>query len=178
VVADRFDRRLIAGLTMVLDALIALVLTLATYNHALSLPLLFAMAAAHGTSRVFIGPALSSIAPNIVPAELMPRAVAINAMAWQIGSMGGRPLPACCSPWRRRLMAVGGAAGHCRVRRLGIRRFPRRPKTARRTRSARLPTASASWRTIASCWVASRSISLPCCWAARRRCCRSMPEIS
>lgn len=89
VVADRFDRRLIAGLTMVLDALIALVLTLATYHHVLSLPLLFAMAAAHGTSRVFIGPALSSIAPNIVPAELMPRAVAINAMAWQIGSMGG-----------------------------------------------------------------------------------------
>lgn len=92
VVADRYDRRVIAGLTMVLDALVALVLTLATYRGALSLPLLFAMAAAHGTSRVFIGPALSSIAPNIVPAALMPRAVAINSMAWQIGSMGGPAL--------------------------------------------------------------------------------------
>ena len=92
VVADRYDRRVIAGLTMVLDALVALVLTLATYWGALSLPLLFAMAAAHGTSRVFIGPALSSIAPNIVPAALMPRAVAINSMAWQIGSMGGPAL--------------------------------------------------------------------------------------
>nr|WP_022675766.1 MULTISPECIES: MFS transporter [unclassified Novosphingobium] len=92
VVADRFDRRVIAGLTMVLDALIALVLTIATASGTLSLPLLFAMAAAHGTSRVFIGPALSSIAPNIVPAKLMPRAVAINSMAWQIGSMGGPAL--------------------------------------------------------------------------------------
>ncbi|MBA4355992.1 MAG: MFS transporter, partial [Novosphingobium sp.] len=89
VVADRFDRRTVAGMSICLDMTIALALALATQAGALTLPLLFGLAALHGTARVFIGPALSSIAPNIVPAELMPKAVAINSMAWQMGSVGG-----------------------------------------------------------------------------------------
>lgn len=92
LVADRFDRRAVTGFAILLDATIALTLAIATTLHALSLPLLFALGALHGTSRVFIGPALSSIAPNIVPAALMPRAVAINSMAWQIGGLGGPAL--------------------------------------------------------------------------------------
>lgn len=102
VVADRFDRRLVTALTILLDCAVALVLALATLFHLLSLPLLFGIAAAHGTARVFIGPALSSIAPNIVPAPLMPRAIAINSMAWQIGSMAGPALAGV-------LFAVNGA---------------------------------------------------------------------
>ncbi|WP_039331165.1 MFS transporter [Novosphingobium subterraneum] len=89
VVADRFDRRNVAGLAMCIDLVVALSLALCTYAEALSLPLLFGLGALHGTARVFIGPALSSIAPNVVPAELMPKAVAINSMAWQTGSVGG-----------------------------------------------------------------------------------------
>lgn len=89
LVADRFDRRLVAGMANVIDMLVALVLTAATLNGHLSLPLLFALGALHGTARVFIGPAMASIAPNIVPVPLLPRAVAINSMAWQTGSVGG-----------------------------------------------------------------------------------------
>lgn len=89
VVADRFDRRNVAGLSICLDMTVALTLAIATYSDALSLPLLFGLGALHGTARVFIGPALSSVAPNVVPAELMPKAVAINSMAWQTGSVGG-----------------------------------------------------------------------------------------
>ncbi len=89
LVADRFDRRMVAGLAICLDLCVALSLALVTQFDMLTLPLLFGLAALHGTARVFIGPALSSIAPNIVPAELMPKAIAINAMAWQIGSVGG-----------------------------------------------------------------------------------------
>lgn len=89
LVADRFDRRMVAGLAICLDLCVALALALITQFDMLTLPLLFGLAALHGTARVFIGPALSSIAPNIVPAELMPKAIAINAMAWQIGSVGG-----------------------------------------------------------------------------------------
>ena len=89
VVADRFDRRTVTGLSILIDMSVALTLAIMTSIGALSLPLLFGLGALHGTARVFIGPALSSIAPNIVPAPLMPRAVAINAMAWQTGSVGG-----------------------------------------------------------------------------------------
>nr|WP_255630832.1 MFS transporter [Novosphingobium sp. FKTRR1] len=92
LVADRFDRRAVTGLALLNDTAVALTLAIATYLHLLSLPLLFALGALHGTSRVFIGPALASIAPNIVPAALMPRAVAINSMAWQIGGLGGPAL--------------------------------------------------------------------------------------
>lgn len=92
VVADRHDRRLVTGVATLIDVGIALALTLVTASHALTLPLLFALGALHGTARTFIGPAHSSIAPNIVPAKLMPRAVAIGAMAWQTGSVGGPAL--------------------------------------------------------------------------------------
>jgi MFS family permease len=89
VVADRYDRRTVAALATALDLLIALALALATQFAVLSLPLLFTLAALHGTARVFIGPALSAFTPNIVPAVLMPRAIALGSMAWQTGAIGG-----------------------------------------------------------------------------------------
>lgn len=89
LIADRYDRRLVAGSAVGIDMVVALVLMLATIAGHLNLPLLFALGALHGTARVFIGPAMASIAPNVVPVRLMPRAVAINSMAWQTGSVGG-----------------------------------------------------------------------------------------
>jgi MFS family permease len=89
LVADRFDRRLVAGFANAVDMIVAVVLMAATLIGHLTLPLLFALGALHGIARVFIGPAMASIAPNIVPVRLMPRAVAINSMAWQTGSVGG-----------------------------------------------------------------------------------------
>ena len=92
VVADRFDRRSVAAIATALDMLIALALALTTQLDQLSLPLLFGFAALHGTARVFIGPAMSAFIPNIVPAALMPRAIALGSMAWQSGAIGGPAL--------------------------------------------------------------------------------------
>lgn len=92
LIADRVDRRHVAAMSTCVDTAIALVLALATHAGAITLPLLFSLAALHGTARVFIGPALSAIAPNIVPAPLIPRAVAINSMAWQGGAVVGPAL--------------------------------------------------------------------------------------
>lgn len=92
VVADRHDRRNVAALFTAIDVLIAAALAALTATATLTLPLLYALAGLHGTVRTFIGPAQSSIAPNIVPGALMPRAVAISAMAWQIGSVAGPAL--------------------------------------------------------------------------------------
>jgi MFS family permease len=89
VVADRFERRTVGRLAMSIDLVIAVILAMATATDRLSLPLLFTIAAMHGAARVFVGPALSSIAPNIVPARLMPRAIAFNSIAWQAGSVVG-----------------------------------------------------------------------------------------
>ena len=89
VVADRFDRRKVAGIAGMTNLLIALALGWASHRHAISLPLLFGLAALHGAVRVFISPALSSITPNIVPAEQLPRAIALSAVSWQSGTLAG-----------------------------------------------------------------------------------------
>ncbi len=89
LVADRFDRRRVAALANCLDLGIALLLGLVTFADALTLPILFLLAATHGAARVFVGPAMSAIAPNIVPPALLPRAIALNSIAWQIGSVVG-----------------------------------------------------------------------------------------
>ncbi len=87
--ADRYDRRRIGQLALGLDGLIATLLCWATAQHAITLPLLFIGSAAHGMVRAFVGPALSSLAPNLVPSALLPRAIAINSIAWQLASVGG-----------------------------------------------------------------------------------------
>lgn len=89
VAADRFDRRYVVVCANLVDCGIALVIGFATWSGALTLPLLFTLAAMHGAARVFNGPALSAIAPNIVPAPLLPRAIALSSMAWQIGTVAG-----------------------------------------------------------------------------------------
>ncbi|MEZ5744384.1 MAG: MFS transporter [Sphingomonadaceae bacterium] len=87
--ADRFDRRHVAALAVVTDMCVAAGLAATTYAGVRSLPLLFAFAALHGSVRVFVNPALAAIAPNIVPAALIPRAIALNSIAWQAGGVAG-----------------------------------------------------------------------------------------
>ena len=91
-VADRFERRRVAQLAQGVDLVVAIALGVFTTLHVLTLPLLFTMAALHGVARVFVSPAMSSIAPNIVPAQLLPRAIAMSSIAWQGASVGGPAL--------------------------------------------------------------------------------------
>lgn len=87
--ADRFERRKVAIFANMVDAGAALTLGLLTYNDALNLPLLFLLAAMHGVARVFVGPSMAAIAPNIVPPESLPRAIALGSIAWQSASVIG-----------------------------------------------------------------------------------------
>ena len=56
---------------------------------AISLPILFAVAVLIGIARGFAGPALSALSPNLVPKVLLPTAIAISTVAWQMGSILG-----------------------------------------------------------------------------------------
>lgn len=87
--ADRFDRRKVGAFANVIDCLIALSLALMTLHGKLTLPILFGLAAAHGAARVFTGPSMSAIAPNIVPPRLLPKAIAFSSFAWQFGTVAG-----------------------------------------------------------------------------------------
>lgn len=87
--ADRFDRRHVAAFANGIDGLVAVVLASLTWADALNLPILYTLAAAHGAARVFLGPSMSAIAPNIVPPALLPRAIALSSIAWQTASVAG-----------------------------------------------------------------------------------------
>ena len=88
-VADHYDRRHIARWSLALQILCAGALALATYENWVSLPLIFAIAALLGVARAFNGPALSALAPNLVPREALPKAIAISSVAFQSGMIIG-----------------------------------------------------------------------------------------
>ena len=90
--ADRFDRRHVARAVILLEMLCALILFIATWTGHISLPILFSVAALLGVARAFAGPALGALAPNLVPRELLPRAIALSSTAWQAGAIAGPAL--------------------------------------------------------------------------------------
>jgi MFS family permease len=90
--ADRFDRRHITRAVLILELLCALILFAATASGRISLPILFAVAALLGVARAFAGPAFSALAPNLVPRDLLPRAIALSSTAWQAGAIVGPAL--------------------------------------------------------------------------------------
>ena len=87
--ADRLDRRHIARAVLLLEMLCALILFVATWRGFVSLPILFGVAALLGVARAFAGAAFSALAPNLVPRELLPRAIALSSTAWQTGAIAG-----------------------------------------------------------------------------------------
>ena len=90
--ADRLDRRHIARAVILLEMLCALILMGATWGGVISLPILFAVAALLGVARAFAGPALGAMAPNLVPREILPNAIALSSTAWQTGAIAGPAL--------------------------------------------------------------------------------------
>ncbi|MBA3510868.1 MFS transporter [Sphingomonas sp.] len=90
--ADRFDRRHITQAVLGLELLCALILFAATWSGRINLPILFGVAALLGVARAFAGPAFSALAPNLVPRDLLPRAIALSSIAWQAGAIFGPAL--------------------------------------------------------------------------------------
>jgi MFS family permease len=90
--ADRYDRRVIARIVVLLEMACAAVLFAVTYSGHVGLPMLFGIAALLGVARAFAGPALGALAPNLVPRDLLPKAIALSSTAWQAGAIAGPAL--------------------------------------------------------------------------------------
>lgn len=90
--ADRLDRRYIARAVILLEMACALILFASTWGGFISLPILFGVAALLGVARAFAGPALGAMAPNLVPREILPNAIALSSTAWQTGAIAGPAL--------------------------------------------------------------------------------------
>jgi MFS family permease len=98
-VADRLDRRWIARATVALQIGCAAILALFTAAGTMTLWILFAIAFLIGIARAFSGPALSALAPNLVPKEILPNAIALSSIAWQVGLIAGPGLGGYLYAW-------------------------------------------------------------------------------
>ena len=90
--ADRFDRRRLAQSTILLQLACAVGLAVLTHTGALTLGWMYGVAVLLGIVRAFNGPALSALAPNLVPKAVLPNAIALSSISWQTGMIVGPAL--------------------------------------------------------------------------------------
>jgi MFS family permease len=91
-VADRYDRRIVTLIGEAVEALAVTVLAVTSAMGRLTPDLLLAMAFVVGTGRAFEQPSVQSVLPNIVPADILPRAVAGSTSASQAAVVAGPAL--------------------------------------------------------------------------------------
>lgn len=90
--ADRVDRRWIARIVLLAEAACAGWLALLGWHDTTTLPAIYVVAILLGICRAFANPAIGALAPNLVPAPVLPTAIAASAIAWQVGAIGGPAL--------------------------------------------------------------------------------------
>jgi MFS family permease len=88
-VADRFDRRRIAGVCQAVEALALLVLLAETAGGYLGLGGIFACVGLIGAARAFETPSLQALLPSLVPLESLPRMLAWSGSVWKTAMILG-----------------------------------------------------------------------------------------
>jgi MFS family permease len=91
-IADRHDRRFVLALSQVVEAVGALALTLATLTGVIHSGVIFAAVFVLGAARSFEMTTSQSMLPGIVPAAMLPRAVAVIASSNQAATIAGPAL--------------------------------------------------------------------------------------
>ena len=101
-VADRYDRRRIVALALLLQLVAAALLMLATRDGWIGRDLVLAVSLLLGTARAFQMTAQQALTPLLVPASLLARAMAFSSSGMQAAIIGGPALGGA--------LYVGGAA--------------------------------------------------------------------
>jgi MFS family permease len=98
-VADRFDRRHIARICELVEAVAVIVLCVATLRHAAQPALIYAMVAVLGLGRAFESPAQFALLPNVVPTAILPAASARVSTAQQVSTITGPAIAGLLYAW-------------------------------------------------------------------------------
>lgn len=88
-VADRYNRRVIVSICMVVGALCATALLGLTVAGAFSPIPVFGILIVFGIERAFMAPAVQSLGPNLVPEKDLANSIAWNSSSWQTASIIG-----------------------------------------------------------------------------------------
>jgi MFS family permease len=139
--ADRYDRRRVTCIAEFVEAGAVAVLSFANFSGWLSPALLLATAFVVGTGRAFEQPSLQSVLPNLVPAGMLPRAVAASTSASQTAIVAGPALggilvavsptivfAVCALLWLSAGLVMLGVAA-TPLERTDVKRSPLDPKT-------------------------------------------------
>lgn len=87
--ADRFNRRRIMAASMIVEALCAFALLALLHSGTVVIWPVFAVLILFGVARAFMGPAVQSLVANLVPAEALPNAIALNSSSFQLAVITG-----------------------------------------------------------------------------------------
>ncbi|HQR10445.1 MAG TPA: MFS transporter [Casimicrobiaceae bacterium] len=127
-VADRYDRRRIAGACQGIEAALALLLAAGSARGWITEHAIFALVFALGAVRAFETPSLQALLPALVPAVLLPRAVAASSTAVQtaiiVGPAVGGLLYIAGPAWAYAVCAVMFAAASLLTRFIHHERVP------------------------------------------------------
>ncbi|MFP5077527.1 MFS transporter [Rhizobium sp. YIM 134829] len=88
-VADRYNRRMIMAVCMLVSTMCAAALLLLTLTGQFALVPVYAILVVFGIERAFLAPASQSLAPNLVPAHDLANAIAWNSTSWQTAMIVG-----------------------------------------------------------------------------------------
>ena len=88
-VADQFDRRRIVLCGQILEFIAIVALTLLTWTNSIHEAGILALLFVIGVAKAFEFPAMQSMVPLLVPAEILPRAMAASSSAFQAAMIMG-----------------------------------------------------------------------------------------
>ena len=88
-VADRYDRRTVMALCIIVEALCAVLFLTFTLQSGTNTLFLFGVLVLFGTARAFEFPASVALMPNLVPQRLFTNAAAWSSSSWQVATIVG-----------------------------------------------------------------------------------------
>jgi MFS family permease len=92
LLADRVDRRMVIVYTSIVALVASAILAIATELGNPSIWLIYAMVCLTSVAGAFEMPARQAIIPNLVSAELLPNALSLNIISWQLATVVGPSL--------------------------------------------------------------------------------------
>lgn len=88
-VADRFDRRFVYGIGLVLELLVAVALFFYTLGNPTSLLPIFALMSFFGFARSLVAPSSRAMPIDLAPPDVLERVIALKSLAFQIAIISG-----------------------------------------------------------------------------------------
>jgi MFS family permease len=87
--ADRKDRRVIMLVCLAVEFASAAAFAALAHWQVPALWPIYLLAVVFGVARAFFSPASTALGPTLVPRSLLPRAIAMNSLSWQLASVIG-----------------------------------------------------------------------------------------